>query len=304
MGPGDCAGMRHGGRRRSRRSAGLYRDHRFGARCGARGRHELGWIGDAFDIKKDRAGMRIGREQIDQVAEIDIAHVADRNDARKAHLAIRRPIEHRGDDRPALRDQRRATRRGRKPAERRVDASMRQQHAEPVGANNAQAVWLRRIEHCLAKRRIFMDAGADDHRHAGTAFPKLGDRLRHAGGRYRHHRQIGDLRQRGDRGAPNDTTARPLAGIDRLDQPGKAAFDQIVENDRTERACAIRSTNHRDAAGMQQGVKIAHGHRASRVERCVASMGKVGCRTRAAPADECGNLACWLRRSRYCLRSG
>ena len=50
------------------------------ARRSARRRHELARIVDRFDIKQDRARLAIEREEIKQVAEIDIDLVAQRDD--------------------------------------------------------------------------------------------------------------------------------------------------------------------------------------------------------------------------------
>ena len=55
---GERAGMRRCGARALRVPAGLDDDHRFGARRGARRRHELAGVVDRLDVEQDRARPR------------------------------------------------------------------------------------------------------------------------------------------------------------------------------------------------------------------------------------------------------
>jgi len=62
-------------------------------------------MGDALCVKQDGPGLRIRGEIIEHVAEIDIGHIAERDNLRKADAARHRPVEHCGDHRARLTDQ-------------------------------------------------------------------------------------------------------------------------------------------------------------------------------------------------------
>ena len=91
----ECTGMRSCRFGRCRMPAGFDDDDGFGAGRGACGRHELPRLCHGFDIKQDRARVAVVRQEIEHVAEIDIGHVAQRHEMRKADTARARPVEHR-----------------------------------------------------------------------------------------------------------------------------------------------------------------------------------------------------------------
>ena len=105
IGAGERAGV---GLRRLgalRMAAGLDHDHRLDPRGGARRRHELARIVDRLDVEQNRAGRAIEREEIEQVAEIDIDLVAERDHRRKTDPVRRRPFDQARGDGAGLRDQ-------------------------------------------------------------------------------------------------------------------------------------------------------------------------------------------------------
>src|SRR3546814_17167616 len=57
---------------------------------------------DRFDVEQDRPGLRVGEQEVQHVAEIDIRHVAARNDVAEADAAVRRPVQHGGDHHDGL----------------------------------------------------------------------------------------------------------------------------------------------------------------------------------------------------------
>ena len=62
--------------------SGLDHDHRLvPRRCTGRG-HELARRGDRFEIEKDRVGLGIASEVIEDVAHVDIGAIAQRNELR------------------------------------------------------------------------------------------------------------------------------------------------------------------------------------------------------------------------------
>ena len=103
---GERAGMGGGRLRALRHAAGLHHDDRLHARRGTRGRHELARVLDGFDVEQNRTGLVIHREIVEQIGNIDIDLVADRDDAGEADAALRGPIDHAGRDRARLRNQR------------------------------------------------------------------------------------------------------------------------------------------------------------------------------------------------------
>ena len=59
-----------------------------------RRRHELARVVDGFDVEQDGAGAAIEREEVEQVAEVDVGLIAERDDCGKADVALRRPFDH------------------------------------------------------------------------------------------------------------------------------------------------------------------------------------------------------------------
>ena len=89
------------------------------------------------------------REVVEQVAEVDVGHVADRDQVGEADAAPRRPVEDAGHDRAGLGDEREPARRGGEMREGGVQAASRHHDAQAVGADDAQQMRSRRVEHGL-----------------------------------------------------------------------------------------------------------------------------------------------------------
>ncbi len=73
----------------------LEHDHRLGARRQPSGRHELARRAQVFHAQQDRLGGGIGGQVVEQVAEIDVHVVAQRDELRKADAALAGPVQHR-----------------------------------------------------------------------------------------------------------------------------------------------------------------------------------------------------------------
>ena len=95
--------------------AGFDHHHRLDARRGACGRHELPRLPDQFDVEQNRAGVPIHGEEIEQVGEINVDAVAERNHGRKSDAANRGPLHQPGGDGARLRNQREIARRAATP---------------------------------------------------------------------------------------------------------------------------------------------------------------------------------------------
>jgi hypothetical protein len=265
IGAGQRPGVRKRRPRPGRAAPGLDHRHRLRATYGAGRRHELARIGDALDVKHHRRGRLVEREEIQHVAEVDVGHIAQRDDAREAVAASARPIERRSGDRAGLGDQ------GDWPGlrgqlgEAGVDAARRRDHAEAVGTDDAQRGGPRGVQHLLAQVRAraarFAKTGADDHRGA-AAHP---GQLRHEAGDGRRrrcdHRQLRRDRQLGDRRVGQRRADRSLVRIDRHHRALETALGQIAGQHRADRAGRVAGADQRDGAGREQGVEVAGGHR-------------------------------------------
>jgi hypothetical protein len=86
-------------------TAGL--DHHDGldARGGARSRHEFARVVDRLDVKQNRPSRAVEREKIEQVAEIDVDLVPERDGRRETDVMRCRPLDKAGGDGTGLRDE-------------------------------------------------------------------------------------------------------------------------------------------------------------------------------------------------------
>ena len=98
------AGVRGRGLGRRGMPARLQHDHRLQARHAARRRHELAGLRDALDIHQHGARLVVARQHVEHVAEIDVAHVAHRDQVREADALGRAPVGQPGQHGARLRD--------------------------------------------------------------------------------------------------------------------------------------------------------------------------------------------------------
>ena len=89
---GERAGVRRRRPRALRVPARLDHDDRLRARRGARRRHELAGVGDRLDVEQDRPGAAVGGEIVEAVAEIDVDHVAERDQRPRSRPGAAPPI--------------------------------------------------------------------------------------------------------------------------------------------------------------------------------------------------------------------
>jgi len=74
-------------------AAGLDHHHGLDASGGARRRHEFARVVDRLDVKQNRPGRAIEREEIEQVAEIDVDLVSERDGRRETDVVRCRPLD-------------------------------------------------------------------------------------------------------------------------------------------------------------------------------------------------------------------
>ena len=179
--------------------------------------------------------MRVlGREIVEHVAEIDIGHVAERDDMREADAARRRPIEHRGDHRAGLADEGDVARRRREMRKARVEPDAGHDDADAVRPDEAQQMRPRGVEHGLLQRAArfaqFAEPGGDHDSGPGAARAEFGDEARHRVGRRGDDREIGRLRQARD--VRIHRHAVRASGVMRVDQQqlaGKPGAAQVAQ---------------------------------------------------------------------------
>ncbi len=88
-----------------RKPSGLDQDHRFEPRCRAGGGQELARRAQGFDKEQDGAGVTVEGQMIEDVAKIQVNHVAQGDQVRKANAPRQGPVQHRGDQGSGLGDE-------------------------------------------------------------------------------------------------------------------------------------------------------------------------------------------------------
>ena len=192
-GKGVQAAASHTGALALLRPPGLHHDHRFVARRSACRRHELARRLDRFDVQQDGAGLRVARQVVEQVAEVDIGVLAQRHEVRKADRACAGPVEHGGHQGTRLRHEREFARQRIGMREARVQPDMRCQQPDAVRAQDAQQVRPCRVQHgCLL---LGAQAGSQDHGGARAERTQFRNQACDRGRGRADHGQSGNQRQ-------------------------------------------------------------------------------------------------------------
>ncbi|MNN18457.1 hypothetical protein D3C81_1316650 [compost metagenome] len=121
-------------------TASLDHHHRLGTRGGTGGGHEFACVADLVDVQQDRAGAVIGREVIEQVAEIHVQRIAQRHHAREANRTRHAPLHQRGGNRTGFGNQCQVTGLRRVCGDAGVEPRMRCDDAQAVRAQHAHAL--------------------------------------------------------------------------------------------------------------------------------------------------------------------
>ena len=154
-------------------------DDRLDPGGGARRRHELAGVLDRLDVEQDGLRLFIQREVIEQIGDIDVELVADRNDAGKADGALRRPIHHARGDGAGLRDQRQISRRRHMRGKARIETDAGHHDAEAIRTDQPHAVFLRGpLRRVRQRTRTVAEPGTDDDRTRRAATASLVDQAR------------------------------------------------------------------------------------------------------------------------------
>ena len=115
----------------------------------------------------------------------------------------------------------------------------------------------------VARRRLvaflLAETGADDHRRLDAARAALLDRRDDMRRRHQDHREIGRLRDFGDRGVGLVPEHLLLAAGDRIDAAGIAVLDQLLGQPAAQRVVGRGADDH-DAVRGEKGAKVGHLH--------------------------------------------
>jgi len=121
-------------------ASGLVGHDRLGAREGARCGHEPAGIRDRLDVQDDRLGLLVLAEVVDEIAEVDVEHVADGDEVRESDVLFEGPIEDGSAQSAGLGDERDVPGLGHGIGEGGVDVQMGNEESEAIGADDAHAV--------------------------------------------------------------------------------------------------------------------------------------------------------------------
>ena len=246
---GQRSGVGSGGLGGGFGATGLDDDDRFVQRDLAGGGQEVARVADRLHVNHDALGARVVADVVDQVAEIDVEHRADRDEGAEADLLANTPVEHRGAQRAALADECHVAGAGHDAAERRVQAGDRVHHAEAVRADQAH-VAAAGVDQNLtfeldARRAEFLEPGGN---HNAAFYPggdAFGHEVRHQLGLGHDNREINLLRHRGDGRVGLDAEDARAFRIHREHHAAKRIADQVPQHGAADTAHGFRCADHR-----------------------------------------------------------
>ena len=210
-------------------------------------------------------GRLIEGEIVEEIAEIDIDHVADRNHMREAEAARRRPVDGGGHQRPGLADECKPAGQRREMSEACVDAFCRRNDPQAIRAENAHEVRFRGRERLSPKlgtlgAATLAEAGGEDDGGAGAAGAERGDDLRKGWRRRGDDRKIRDQGKLFDRTVVDGRSDRLLMRVDRQDRAGESCPEKVLRSHRADGARLIAGADQGDRFRFEESVEIARGH--------------------------------------------
>lgn len=192
-----------------------------------------------FDVEKNRLGIGIAAEIVEHVAEIDIRHLAHRQEMRKADAVRAGIVQNRGTQRTGLRHESQPSLGDVGMGETGIEADARHQQADRVGPQYPQAIGARGIKNRLLQGPTILadglrQPGGQDHHRPGPQPAQRFDRVGHGLQRRADHRQIRRHRQAFDIAIGQNATDGRIARIDRHDRPAEPALQQIAHHHRAD----------------------------------------------------------------------
>ena len=233
-------------------------DHRLGSRGAARCGKELRRMRHRLHVKQDRPALRVARHEVEQIAEVDVRHITERDDMGKADLAVGRPVDHTRDEGAGLRQKGQIARQRRAMGEAAVEPDPRHHQPQRIRPLDAQQMRFRCIEHGLPQ--VIPDARGNHDRSTRALAAKLADEPRHRAQRRRDDRQIGSCRQGIDRRIAGRALDLLAVRIDEPDRATEPTGPQVACDDETDASGLGAGPDHCHRGGAQEMLEIANGH--------------------------------------------
>ena len=202
--------------------------------------------------------MRAAGQPVQQVAEVHVGVLTQRDAVRKADAAPGRPVEHGGDQRAGLRHEGQGAGAGVHVREAGVQADVRRQQAQAVGPQDAQQVAPGGIEHGRLGGSV--QPGGQHHGGARAAHAQGLDQPRYAGRWGADHGQVRRLRQ-GRHVGKADVVPQTLApGVHRPARAREGRLPDVAPDGGPHAAGAVGRAEDGHAAGGEKLVEVTDGH--------------------------------------------
>ena len=206
----------------------------------------------------------IQREVIEQIGDIDIELIADRDDSGKADRPLRRPVHHARRDGAGLRNQRQISRSRHMRGKARVETDAGHHDAQAIRSDQPHAVFLRGpLRRIRQRTRTVAEPGADDNGTRRSAAACLVDEAGDRACRRGDDNQFRRKRQFSDTAGGCCSVNLGIARIDEAEFALELSFTNIVENGASDRAMARAAPDQRDGTRRKQIFQAIGGHRCS-----------------------------------------
>ena len=228
------AGMGRSGLGTRGMAARFQHDHRFQPGGRPHRRQERRRIVHPLDIEQDRVGLRIGGEELHDVAEVDIGRVAQADQGREAEVMRTRPVGNRRVERARLRDQGKPALGGAGAQEGGVQLLPGAHQADAVRPHEAHARAVRLGDQLgfvfLAVAAALAEPGRQDDRVMAAGLAEVADDAGHGLGRRGDQGEVDfltDLEHGGIALQPADLL---VLGIDGMDLPLEPVGFEVGKN--------------------------------------------------------------------------
>ena len=223
--------------------------------------HELAGVGQVLHVDEDRLDVAVVAQVVDHVAEIHIEHGADGDEVAEADVTHGGPVQAGGADGAALGDEADDAVRRHAGDEAGVELPGRADHAQAVGADDAQAGALEGAADLLLDQAALLAqlaaAGGDDDHPAGAGAHALAHHLGRGGDGHGDDGQVGERRRVGDGAEGFEAVYLFEVGVHRQDGAVIAAVDEVLDKGMTDGIRLVAGADHGDAFRVEE---LFHGN--------------------------------------------
>ena len=217
---------------------------------------ELARVAERLEVEQDHIRLVVVLPPLEQVVRRDVRLVADRDEGRKAKLALRRLLEQREAEGPALRREADRPLRERVGRKRCVQADFGRGDAEAVGADQPGAVRPDEREQRFltlpALGADFCETGRNDAERADADSKRRRCRVEYLKGRNADHRELDPVGDLLDRAVAAHSRDRHRAAIDGIDGSREPRGEHVAEQLSADRTAALRRTDHGDGCRLEE----------------------------------------------------